>query len=59
MAGSPTSVVVACPECNSRTIAIIPGNSTSVADEERADGKVWANCRNCEESFLVYFEAEE
>lgn len=59
MAEPPTSVVVACPVCNSRTIAIVPGNSTYVADEECADGKVWANCRNCEESFLVYFKAEE
>jgi len=46
---------VTCPECNEAGTALVPKHGEIVEQKEAAIGKVWTNCRNCGERFLVYY----
>lgn len=58
MNGRPGGKIVSCPECGEVAYAIVPKESEVVEAEENADGKVWVNCRNCGEQFLVYYRTD-
>lgn len=49
---------VTCPDCGAEAVAVLPPHGVLVEDEERADGKVWVNCRACGERFLAYFRTD-
>lgn len=51
----PKTQWVACPYCDAETVAVLPPDSDIVEDAERADGKVWVNCWDCSERFLVRY----
>ncbi|MFB6137955.1 MAG: hypothetical protein ABEJ42_06395 [Halobacteriaceae archaeon] len=49
---APSADSTDCPSCGSRGPAVVP------ADPEAADGKVWADCLDCGERFLVHYRWE-
>lgn len=59
MGDGPTDRWVDCPECGAEAIAVVPKMSRIVTSEETADGKVWVNCRSCENRFLAYYQLDQ
>lgn len=54
--GDPVTLTVACERCErASAYATVPSDADVVDDPERGDGKVWANCHACDETFLVHF----
>ncbi|WP_435365567.1 hypothetical protein [Haloarchaeobius sp. DYHT-AS-18] len=52
----PKSVTTRCIHCESTNATVlIPRDSNLSESHEKADGKVWGNCRSCGERFDVYF----
>ena len=58
MVNPPGGVGVICPVCGSSARAIVPQGSDFVEEEEQADGKVWVNCKECGERFLVHYRTK-
>lgn len=54
-ADDPVAKRVRCPSCNEMAFAIVPAGVAIAEDEEGADGKVWVNCGECSNQFLVYY----
>lgn len=53
---NPTGKLVTCPSCNADVYAIVPKATTIVDGDETVDGKVWVNCLDCQNRFLVYYQ---
>lgn len=58
MSGPPKARDVACPNCDAMALAVIPAGNEVVHSEEESDGKVWANCRSCDDQFLVFYREQ-
>jgi hypothetical protein len=52
----PSAKQMTCPECDSEALVIVPQDTQIVESEADADGKVWGNCRTCENGFLAYYQ---
>lgn len=55
MTNGPETQWVTCQDCGAETVAVIPAASNVVDDADRSDGKVWVNCWDCGERFLVHY----
>lgn len=58
MVSGPKTQWVACRRCGAETVAVLPPDSDIVEDTDRSDGKVWVNCWDCGERFLVRYRIQ-
>ena len=59
MNNPPSGKTVVCPNCSEEAIAVVPQGSEIVTQEGNGDGKVWVDCRICENRFLVYYQLKQ